>query len=52
MIRPRLNPPRLNDPFWILAAMFVIGALAFEGYRYFADSAADRERLELVRDGD
>lgn len=47
------RPPRtLDDPWWILAALFVIGALAFEGYRYFTDSAAERERLELVRDGD
>lgn len=53
MIRPRLNPPRLSDPFlWLMAVAFLLAAL-WRGYELaFTDSAAERERMKLVRDGD
>ena len=53
MLRPSLNPPRLNDPFlWLLAVAFLVAAL-WRGYELaFTDTATDRERQELVRDGD
>lgn len=52
-MRPNFLRPRLDDPFWAAAAALVAVVLAVEACRMiFTDRAAERERMELVRDGD
>lgn len=54
--RPDWKNPRLSDPFlWLMAAAFLVAAL-WKGFELVSTSAderaAERERQELVRDGD
>lgn len=54
--RPHFLRPSLSDPFWTAAALVIAVVLAVQSCRMLLTSSeereAERERLELIRDGE